>query len=79
MFAAPITGYLIMDSSIYDVHFYAWSMPSFVFESEQLLETSLTMHNIAVWLLGLGIIGHLLMLLKHYKFKRGVKLLQTML
>jgi len=65
MFIMPVSGYIIMDTSFYGAHFYAYSMPDILSADESTMNNAIFMHWLGAWGIGLLILGHIYMAVLH--------------
>jgi len=65
MFIMPVSGYIIMDTSFYGTHFYAYSMPDLLSVDEPTMNKATFMHWLGAWVIGLCILGHVSIAILH--------------
>jgi len=65
IFIMPVSGYIIMDTSLYGAHFYAYSMPDILSVEESTMNYAISMHWLGAWVTGLCILGHFSMAIFH--------------
>ncbi|MGI0115798.1 cytochrome b [Zooshikella sp. RANM57] len=79
MLFMPVTGYIIMDSSPYNVHFFQFAMPDIMQEKESTMNVVMELHEIGAWVIGFFVLGHIAFVIKHHFAKRGARLVRRML
>jgi len=65
MFTMPLTGYIIMDASPYNAHFYTYTMPDIFVADELIMDKGALLHGLGAWIIGLAILGHISMAIWH--------------
>lgn len=67
MLTMPVSGYIIMDASPYDAHFYSYTMPDILVADELTMDRAALLHWLGAWITGLVILGHITMAIWHQR------------
>jgi cytochrome b561 len=67
MLTMPVSGYIIMDASPYDAHFYSYTMPDILVADELTMNRAAFLHWLGAWITGVAILGHITMAIWHHR------------
>lgn len=73
----PTSGYIILDATEFNAHFFNIPMPDILDAKEEVMHTAVFFHWLSAWLFGIIILGHVAMVLHHHL--KGKRLLKRML